>query len=51
MDIYAVQLSADAKLVCWLITDKYLQKIPFTIHDLPLPQQKGSPAASPSSTP
>lgn len=37
LDLYAVQLPPDAQLVCWLITEKSLQKVPFKIPDLPLP--------------
>jgi len=39
LDIYQLKLPPDARLVCWLITDKSLQKIPFEIHDLPLPKR------------
>lgn len=36
LDIYALKLPPDARLVCWLITDKSLQKLPFKLSDLKL---------------
>jgi TonB family protein len=50
LDVYAVTLPPDAKMICWLVTERSLQKSAFIFTDIPLPAPRSAaPSALPQS--